>query len=127
MMATAGRLLISGLIAGGAFLGGCAAQPAPATTAQLAPSILVSSSPAAGATVSGPVDELRLRFDPPARLDQLIVSGPDGAMPTMIHAVGDVANYSIPLNDLDTGAYTVSWQATAQGRPHQGSFGFTVK
>ena len=45
----------------------------------------------------------------------------------LIHAVGEVDAYSIPLPGLEAGAYTISWRATAQGQPYNGSFSFTVK
>ena len=90
-------------------------------------SILVSSNPAAGSIVGEPVEALQLHFNPPARLKEVSVSGPDGIMPTMVHAVGEVPDYSIPLSDLGPGAYTVNWRATAQEREYRGTFWFTVR
>ena len=120
---------IAGLAVGGALLCGCAVQhsTAPSRVApQVQGSILTSSDPAANSTVRAPVDALRLHFNPPARLHELSVGGPDGAMPTMVHAVGEVSDYSIPLPDLGPGAYTVNWRATAGGGDYRGSFTFTV-
>ena len=97
------------------------------TTSQAAPAILLSSKPAAGATVSGPVDELVLRFSPPARLDGVTVNGPDGLMPMMVHSAAKSADYSIPLPGLGPGSYTVNWKATAHGQPYLGSFVFAAK
>lgn len=111
-------------------LGACAAQPAAAPAAPAATqagSMLHSSSPAAGATVQGPLNSLVLHFQPPARLDELLVDGPDGTMPMMISAAGDQADYTIPLPALGPGAYTVSWRATSAGEEQRGSFAFTVK
>ncbi len=48
-------------------------------------------------------------------------------MPMMIHAVGEVADYSIPLAGLDAGTYTLVWRATSAGRSHSGSFVFSVR
>lgn len=48
-------------------------------------------------------------------------------MPIMVHAVGEVADYSIPLSGLGPGGYTVNWRATAQGRAYTGSLTFTVR
>jgi methionine-rich copper-binding protein CopC len=90
-------------------------------------SILARSTPAAGSTVRGPIDSLELHFSPPARLDEVIVSGTSGAMPMMVHAVGEVADYSLPLSGIEAGIYTVSWRATAQGREQRGSYQFTVR
>ena len=85
------------------------------------------SRPASGSTVGESVDELVFRFDPPARLDEVTVNGPDGLMPTMVHAVGEITDYSIPLSGLGPGSYTVNWRATSGGRGYRGSYSFTVK
>ena len=101
---------------------GCAAP-----AAERSQSILASSLPAAGATVEASLDSLKLHFDPRARLDEVTVSGPDGTMPMMVHAVGEVADYDLPLSGLRPGSYTVEWKATARGSEHEGSFAFTVR
>ncbi|MDV3257082.1 MAG: copper resistance protein CopC [Sphingomonas sp.] len=103
---------------------GAADRPAAATSAS---SILAWSRPVAGSTVNGPVDELQLHFSPPARLDEVTVSGPDGAMPMMVTAVGEVAHYSLPVPGLEPGRYTVDWRASAGGTDHRGRFGFQVR
>ncbi len=109
-------------------LGGCGQPPAPASPANAAQSsILVGSTPAAGSTVDAPVNELVLNFDPPARLMEVTVTGPEGVMPTMITPVGEVPRYSIPLSGLGPGSYRVDWRASAAGSAHQGSFGFRVQ
>ena len=110
-----------------ALLNGCAAAP-PAEPVAAVQSILHSSTPADGSTVAGPVTEIALRFSPPARLDEMTVSGSDGmTMPMMVTAAGEVPSYSIPVSDLETGAYTVQWRASAGGTPHQGTIRFTVR
>lgn len=107
---------------------GCSRQPVlPAAEVPAQDSILSRSNPAVGSTVQGPVTSLELHFKLPARLDEVTLSGPEGVMPTMVHAIGEVPNYSIPLSDLGPGSYTASWRATARGQNHRGSFGFTVK
>lgn len=98
-------------------------MPSPETQS----SILVGSTPAADSTVSSPVNQLRLRFNPPARLKEVTVIGPDGMMPMMVDSVGEVADYSLPLSGLGPGNYVVNWKATAAGRAYDGSFAFTVK
>ena len=98
------------------------AETAPAAEA----AILIRSSPSAGSTVRAPVDELKLEFDPPARLGEVIVTGPGGAMPMMISAIGEVRSYSLPLDGLGPGSYKVDWRASAQGRDYRGEFTFTV-
>ena len=100
-----------------------AGQPAGSPTAS---SILAWSKPAAGSTVSAPVNELVLHFSPPARLGEVAVTGPEGAMPMMVTAVGEIEHYSLPLSGLP-GRYTVDWRATAGGVDHRGSFGFEVR
>lgn len=127
---TANRRLVSAaLMVGGALYCGCAAQPAAnkAAVEQPAPSVLVSSSPAAHSTVSATVDELILRFNPPTRLDEVTVSGPEGLMPMMVTAAGESDRYSLPLLGLGPGAYAVTWRATSHGTTYRGSFSFTVK
>jgi len=106
---------------------GCAAAP-PAATVVATHSILQSSAPADGSTVAGPVTEIKLGFSPLARLDEMTVTGSDGmTMPMMVTAAGEVATYSIPVSDLETGAYTVQWRATAGGTSHKGTIRFTVR
>ena len=90
-------------------------------------SILNWSRPAAGSTVNGPVNELVLHFTPPARLSEVTVTGPDGAMPMMITAVGEVDHYSLPLSGLGPGRYAVDWRALAAGAEKHGRFGFTFR
>ena len=110
-----------------ALLNGCAATP-PVEPVAAEQSILQSSTPADGSTVAGPVTEIKLRFLRPARLDELKVTGGDGmTMPMMVTAAGEVPSYSIPVSDLETGAYSVQWRATAGGMPHQGTIRFIVR
>lgn len=115
-----------------------AAMPAPtaeannaagdeASSTPAAGSILAWSTPAAGATVSTPVNELVFHFTPPARLGEVTVTGPDGAMPMMITAVGEVEHYSLPMSADTPGDYMVDWRATAKGREFRGSFGFAIR
>ena len=98
----------------------------PAGTAA-AGSVLAWSRPAAGSTVNGPVDKLLFHFSPPARLGEVTVSGPEGAMPMMVTAVGEVEHYSLPLSGVGTGRYTVDWKASARGADYRGSFSFEVR
>lgn len=111
----------------------CASETAtaPAATPAAVPatgqSILQTSIPAAGSTVKAPVNELMLNFNPPARLDEVTVSGPGGSMPMMVTAVGEVQHYSLPVSGLGPGTYRVNWRATAKGQEHRGSFSFTVR
>ena len=127
-----GQSLLTALAAF-ALLSGCAPRPEATAAAGSTPeagtarSILAWSRPAAGSTVSAPVNELVFHFTPPARLGEVTVTGPDGAMPMMVTAVGEVEHYSLPLSADTPGAYTVAWRASVQGREHQGSFGFTVR
>jgi len=114
-----------------ALLCACAQAQAPSAGAPLAASanrsILAWSTPAAGSTVPGPVNEIQFHFAPPARLGEVTVTGPDGTMPMMITAVGEVEHYSIPASGLGPGAYSVNWRATTTGAEHSGGFNFSVK
>jgi methionine-rich copper-binding protein CopC len=110
-----------------AFSPAACVPPAPTRAASGQPSsILQSSRPAAGSAVVGPVDELVLHFDPPARLDEVTVTGHEGTMPMMVHAVGESADYSLPLSGVESGSYRVDWRATVRGREYRGSFEFSV-
>jgi methionine-rich copper-binding protein CopC len=132
------------LIAAAAFasMAACAAAPAdqtatptdtaPAAASASAPgashaSILHWSRPTNGATVDGPVNELQMHFSPPARLHEVTLTGPQGMMPTMVSAAGEVEHYSIPLSGVEAGNYMVAWRATAAGTEHRGTFAFTVR
>ena len=119
--------LMCTLAAGMMSVTGCVAPSAAAPAAESSASILASSRPTAGSTVTGPVDELVLHFDRPARLDEVTVSGPHGVLPMMLSPAGEVRDYSLPVSELDRGAYSVSWRATAAGQEYRGSFGFTVR
>ena len=88
---------------------------------------LERSEPAAGSTVKGPLNQLMLHFNRPARLEEVTITGPDGSMPMMITPVGEIEHYALPLSGLGRGAYSVAWRATASGREQQGRFGFTVR
>ena len=123
-----GRKMLVPVVGWAALLSGCAADPAqPSMTEQPAASILASSTPVAGSTVSRPVDELVLQFDPAARLDEVTVNGPDGLMPMMISPAGESQRYALPLSGLEAGIYTIAWRATAMEREHRGRFQFSVK
>jgi methionine-rich copper-binding protein CopC len=92
-----------------------------------AASILAKSEPEQGSTVPAPVTTLQLHFNSPVRLDEVTISGPDGLMPMMVNAVGEVRDYSLPLAGLGPGAYSVNWKATRAGHEFRGSFTFTAR
>lgn len=118
------------LALGAVLLCGCTAQPPPVSgsaSPQHPLSILASSTPAAGSVVNAPVNLLKLHFNPPARLDEVAIKGPDGLMPMMIHGVGEVPEYSVPVAGLGAGNYAVTWRATSAGREERGNFAFTVR
>ena len=115
------------LIAAGLFaLSGCAQAPAAVAPSDSPEAILADTSPSAGSTIEGPIEELTFRFARPARLIELMVTGPDGVMPVMITPAGETTAYSIPVSSLATGAYTVDWRAASAGRDYRGSFSFKV-
>ena len=88
---------------------------------------IVSSIPKSGTTVTGPVDELRLRFSKPTRLLEVTISGPDGDVPTMVDSAEETYEYSIPLPDLGTGKYEARWRASAAGEESSGRLIFSVR
>ncbi len=89
--------------------------------------ILAWSKPAAESISNAPVSELILHFTAPVRLLEVTVTGPDGTMPMMVSAVGEVEHYSLPLSDLGPGRYVVEWRGSAGTVQHSGSFRFEVK
>lgn len=93
----------------------------------VAASILSNTTPAADSMVAAPVNELVFDFDPPARLGEVTVIGPEGLMPMMVTAVGEAQRYSIPVHGLGPGGYTVRWTATIAGQDYEGSFRFTAR
>ena len=120
------------LLAALTLLPACSAAPTPAAANTAATtdrqSLLASSSPANGATVAGPVNSLELRFSRPVRLGEVTVTGSDGSkMPMMVNAVGEVTDYSLPLDGLGVGRYTVDWKASSAGIDYGGSIHFDVK
>lgn len=110
-------------------LAACNAAPAthPASPATTGSSILAWSKPAAGSAVPGPVNEVAFHFSPPARLREVTITGPNGVMPTMVTAAGEVAHYSVPVSGLEAGSYRVDWRASVGGVQRNGSFDFTVR
>lgn len=93
-----------------------------------AQTLLASSRPADGSTVAAPVDELELDFARSARLAEVTVTGSDGSkMPMMVNAVGEVTHYSLPLDGLGAGRYTVDWRASSAGIDYRGNIHFEVK
>lgn len=108
---------------------GCAPTqpPAPAASAGAEQSILAKSNPGAGSTDAAPLDKLELWFNPPARLSEVTVSGPEGMMPMMVSPVGEVGYYSLPVSASTPGDYTVGWRASVAGREHEGSFRFVLR
>ena len=108
-------------------LSACAARPpvAASTTAHQV-GLLARSTPADGASVTAPVDQLQLHFARPARLLEVTVDGPDGTSPMMISAAGETTDYSVPLPGLAAGAYRINWKATAAGRAYDGMISINV-
>ena len=104
-----------------------AAAKASMPAAAAAVPLLVGSQPANGASVPAPVNSIELQFSSPARLAEVILTGPSGQMPMMVTAVGESAHYTLPVSGLGPGSYTVDYRATAGGREDRGSFAFTVR
>lgn len=106
-----------------------AAKPkAAASEPSAGPSLLASSTPAAGAVVQGPVEKLDLHFSRPARLREITMRAPDGTlMPMMVTAVGETLHYSLPLTGLGRGRHIVRWKAARGGKDYEGEFDFEVR
>ena len=107
-----------------------AGEPARNEGAPGAPApLLESSTPADGARLTASPSNLVLNFRTPVRLQEVTVAGSDGqTMPMMITAVGLTRSYSIPLPDLEPGAYSVRWRATdSAGAVQEGRLAFVVR
>ena len=94
-------------------------------------SVLVSSSPAAGASVAASPAEAVLEFNEPVenRFTELAVLGPDGASHWEAGPVSVVdARVSAPVRPLGpAGAYTIRYRVTsADGHPVSGTIPFRL-
>ena len=91
---------------------------------------LVTTSPAAGATVTEAPDSLELDFTgEPLPLGTLVaVTGPDGALVSSGEAEIRGTTVVQPIDDDDAaGTYRVQWRSTSSdGHPLSGTFDFTV-
>jgi methionine-rich copper-binding protein CopC len=90
---------------------------------------LVSTEPARGATVTAPIESLRMTFNEPvlARFSAIVVTGPGGAIYSTAHLtrVDDVVTQA--LQPTRSGAYTVKWRVvSADGHPVGGTWQFHV-
>lgn len=98
------------------------------TVTALAHSMLVSSSPSAGAEISAP-EELELTFNEPVRLLRVTISDADGQPVEFGFSpnpeAAETLSYSLP--PLAVGDYTVEWTLIgADGHRVSESFGFRV-
>jgi len=109
-------------------LSSCAASPSTGPDSQQGQTqLLARSTPANGSTVTGPVNNLQLKFARPARLLEVTIDGPDGLSPMMITAAAETTDYQVPLAGLTGGKYRVNWRASASGRSYDGVLNFTVR
>jgi copper transport protein len=96
--------------------------------------VLTATAPAADSTVRGEVRELRLRFSTAVQpaLTTIVLSGPNGALPTgALELVPgtDEMELRVPLlTRLPSGAYTVEWiTAGPDSHPINGAYAFAVE
>jgi len=126
-------------------IGACSTRPAPGESGSAAPApgpasaptvsivasgpvdLAVRTSPAAGSTVTGPLNQFLFDFDKPVALGEVLVTGPDGAMPMMLSSAGKQTHFEVPLPGLMAGNYTVAWRASLDGIEKRGSLAFTIK
>jgi copper resistance protein C len=100
-------------------------------SAAWAHAVVVSSSPAAGATVSGDAVSIRLRFN--SRIDhvrsRLTLFAPDGAAQTLTPASDSPADeLDTAAKVLSTGAWRLRWQVlSVDGHITRGDILFTVR
>ncbi|MCV2396295.1 copper resistance protein CopC [Actinotalea sp. M2MS4P-6] len=90
--------------------------------------VLVATDPQDGAVLDSAPDQVSLTFSADL-LDisaTILVSGPEGSVPTTVTVDGPVASAELP-EGLGSGDYTVTWRVvSSDGHPVQGSFGFSV-
>ncbi|MGB3687522.1 MAG: CopD family protein [Ornithinimicrobium sp.] len=96
----------------------------------LAHTDLDSTTPADGATIDGPVDEVSLTFTLPVTQlgDGVSIDGPDGKVPVEVSSAEEgVVWIAVPSEPLSSGTYTGQWSVAAQdGHPLSGEFTFDV-
>lgn len=111
-----------------AVFGALVLLPLTASPAQ-AHDALVSTSPADGATVATPPEEVVLTFNEPALAvgTQLVVRGPDGPVQRGKPRLVDATVRQAIATGSPAGRYTVTWRVTsADGHPVSGTFSFTA-
>jgi methionine-rich copper-binding protein CopC len=90
---------------------------------------LLSTQPAAGSTVTAPVQAVVLTFSEKlqAGFCEVVVDGPGGAYGQGPLTVADTVLRQ-PVSPLRSGAYRVAWRVVADdGHPTSGEFSFTVR
>lgn len=88
----------------------------------------VTSTPADDAVLAQAPANITLTFKHPVTLETVSVSGPAGPAPIRFaRASAPLANYTIPLPTLSSGAYEVRWTASGDSHLTDGRFHFTVR
>lgn len=90
---------------------------------------LISSEPAAGATVPAGLREMTLTFSEPIRADSQVVVYAEQfeAVPGVVSGVEGAVLHVLFTSALGEGVYTVQWTAMSEdGHPVQGSYQFAV-
>lgn len=99
----------------------------PSATAH-AHAVLLAAQPERGATVTGPVDRVRLEFSEPVLFPQVQVRGPDGARVESGLPEELGTGVEQPLTALEPGTYEVAYRVTSDdGHPIEGSFEFAYE
>jgi len=97
----------------------------------LAHTDLESTTPADGASVGEPVDEVTLTFTLPVTQlgDGVSLEGPEGGVPLEVSAAREGVEWTAePREPLEAGTYTGEWTVAAEdGHPLSGDFTFTVR
>ncbi len=111
---------IMGLVLAGALVAGVAVAQEQA--------MLQASSPADGAVLEAPPQQLELTFMHPVQLNLVTVSTLTGeTIPATMEPTGEATTeYTVPLPELPPDDYTVQWQATGDGHTMSGTIQFTI-
>lgn len=109
---------------------GCAAALLLAfTTAANGHSESDATTPADGASLDAPPDEIRIRFEQPIRITVLRITNEDGDEYDVTYDRGEATETLVGTPEsLPSGTYTVEWRGlSGDGHPASGEIGFRVE
>lgn len=99
------------------------------TTAAMGHSASDATTPADGATLEEPPDEIRIRFDQPIRITLVRITDDGGDEYDVTYDRGEETKTLVSTPEsLPSGAYTVEWRGlSVDGHPASGDFAFRLE